>query len=425
MGAPLFILSFRHRDEVSRLAESAGWAPIAARRAENAEARFVASGASVAVVDARGALAEGEEAVRAIGDAAEANAAALLVLLSRGDGSALERFLAHGATHFLVARSPSRNSFTRCNSRSATPSGRGATCEPPPGGRGGGFCLLALAAGLAHGRAFPALARQAGLGEEAGRRISLMDLFRKLDPEGRRAAREAIDRLLATGEATAFAHGERWARIAHHVRRQEGGDVVGRAEPIRGEGEGRDPLTGLRDGRAARAWLGERLGEGVVALLVSVSRYDAINAAFGGRPATRASGGGAADRAAGGGRGTRALAGTDGGSRVRVLLPAPAAWTRAASRGQLVEAIGGPSRRGPCHHARRARRGRAKRGGDDPAALLRRASRARRGEGGEGSPFTFLRTGPKRRRAPRPARDRPSPGARPTRSRSASSRRSR
>ena len=47
-----------------------------------------------------------------------------------------------------------------------------------------------------------------------------MELFRKLDPDGRRAARSAIDRLLATGEATAFAHrGEAGGgRIAHHVR---------------------------------------------------------------------------------------------------------------------------------------------------------------------------------------------------------------
>ena len=82
MGAQLFILSFRHRDELTRLAEGAGWQPIAARRGANAEARFLASGATVALVDARGALDEGLEAVRAIGDAVEANAAALLVLTS-------------------------------------------------------------------------------------------------------------------------------------------------------------------------------------------------------------------------------------------------------------------------------------------------------------------------------------------------------
>src|SRR5205809_588389 len=135
MGAPLFILSFRHRDELSRLAESAGWQPIAARRADNVEARFIASGAAVAVIDAR---CDGEEA-------------------------------------------------------------DSASWRWQPGSR-----TVELS---------PALARQAGLGEEEGRRISLMDLFRKLDPAGRRAARDAIDRLLATGEATAFAHGEGAGRI--------------------------------------------------------------------------------------------------------------------------------------------------------------------------------------------------------------------
>src|SRR5688572_22410412 len=103
MPAPLFILSFRHRDELTRLAESAGWQPIAARRADGAEARFIASGAAVAVVDARGALEDGQEAVRAIADAAEANAAALLVLLSRNDHGALDDFHRFGATHFLVS----------------------------------------------------------------------------------------------------------------------------------------------------------------------------------------------------------------------------------------------------------------------------------------------------------------------------------
>src|SRR5687767_6689028 len=102
MAAPLFILSFRHRDELTRISEAAGWRPIAARRADQAEARFLASGAAVGVVDARGALAEGLDAVRAIADAAEANASALLVLLSRGDTPALEEMHGRGATHFLV-----------------------------------------------------------------------------------------------------------------------------------------------------------------------------------------------------------------------------------------------------------------------------------------------------------------------------------
>ena len=102
-AAPLFILSFRHRDELTGTAERAGWQPIAARRPDNAESRFIASGSPVAVVDARGALAEGREAVRTLSDPIEANAAALLVLLSRKDEAALDDLFAAGATHFLVS----------------------------------------------------------------------------------------------------------------------------------------------------------------------------------------------------------------------------------------------------------------------------------------------------------------------------------
>src|SRR3954469_20115241 len=255
MGAPLFILSFRHRDELTRLAESAGWQPIAARRADNAEARLVAPGGGGGGGAARGALAEGEAAVRAIADAAEANAAALLVLLSRGDAGALEAFHRHGATHFLVSpfgeeqllhafhyarRHAERVGGDLRTTRRAGEDADSTSWRWQPGSR-----TVELS---------PALARQAGLGEEEGRRISLMDLFRKLDPQGRRAARDAIDRLLATGEATAFAHGEGAGRIAHHVRRGETG-IVRRGEPIQSGGEARDPLTGLRDGRAARAWI--------------------------------------------------------------------------------------------------------------------------------------------------------------------------
>src|SRR5829696_784001 len=271
MAAPLFILSFRHRDELTRLAESAGWQPIAARRAENAEARFVASGAAIAVVDARGALEEGQEAVRAIADAVEANAAALLVLLSRNDDAALDTLHELGATHFLVSPFPDAQLLHALQfalrhaeragggrSRRAGDADEPETAADPaswrwrPGSR-----VVELS---------PALARKAGLGESEGRRIGLMDLLRKLDRDGRRAARGAIQKVMATGEATAFAHADdekAGTRIAHHVRLQPEGEIVGHAETIfpaeRRHAGSRDPLTGLADGRAARAWIEAQL----------------------------------------------------------------------------------------------------------------------------------------------------------------------
>ena len=412
MAAPLFILSFRHRDELTRLAESAGWQPIAARRAENAEARFAASGAAVAVVDARGALAEGVEAVRAVADAAEANAAALLVLLSRNDGEALEALHLYGATHFLVSpfseaqliqalkfafRHAERvgRPISRRADESAGGSGEGASWRWKPGSR-----TVELS---------PALARKAGLGEEDGRRIGPIELFRKLGPEGRRAARGAIRRVMATGEATAFAHGDAEAdgtRIAHHVRRQPDGEIVGRAETIAPAGAmnsgSRDPLTGLSDGRAARAWMETELARAredgpVVMLLLSVSRYDAINAAFGrqvGDTVLQAAARRIERQVEADGR--RVVAARMAGAEFAVLLAPPATLDDGRClAGELVEAIGRPFMSGDHVIALGSRAGVAiSHAGDDAAALLRRASVAlAEAKAGEGAPVRVLEEG--------------------------------
>ena len=323
-----------------------------------------------------------------------------------GDAAALESFHQHGATHFLVSpftaaqllhaiqfahRHAERVGGPRAERR-AGEDAESTSWRWQPGSR-----TVELS---------PALARQAGLGEEEGRRISLMELFRKLGPEGRRAAREAIDRLLATGEATAFAHGERWARIAHHVRRREGGEVVGRAEAIQAGGERRDPLTGLRDGRAARAWIAARLGGTagtvtsncpLVAILVSVSRYDAINAAFG-----RATGDAVLQAVARrierqtGMNGRGPLVARMAGAEFAVLLPAPATVEEGGFlAGQLVEAIGRPFASGDHVITLGARAGvAAAQAGDEPAALLRRASAAlAEAKAGEGAPVHVLAEG--------------------------------
>lgn len=400
MGAPLFILSFRHRDELTRLAGKGGWQPIAARRADNAEARFVASGASVALVDARGALDEGKEAVRAIADAAEANAAALLVLVSRTDGAALDELHRLGATHFLM--SPFADAVLLQALQFARRHAERAGGPRPEARAGGGEAASwRWRPGSRSVELSPALARKAGLGEAEGRRISLMELFRKLDGEGRRAAREAIDRVLATGEATAFAHKDadgEGARLAHHVRVLPEGEITGRAETIgQGGGARRDPLTGLADGRAARAWIGGRAGEPVVALLISVSRYDAINAAFG-----RETGDAVLQAVARRierhlkGDGRPRLVARMAGAEFAVLLAPPA--TLGDGRflaGALIETIARPFASGDHVVALGARAGVAvSQPGDDAAALLRRASAAlAEAKGADSAPVRVLEEG--------------------------------
>ena len=408
MAAPLFILSFRHRDELSRLAESAGWQPIAARRADNAEARFVASGAAVALVDARGALEEGLAAVRALADAVEANAAALLVLLSRNDGAALDQLHRHGATHFLMspfAEAELRHALQFAQ-RHAERAGGGLPRRTDDGK--GEAASWRWQPGTRTVELSPALARKAGLGEEEGRRISLMELFRKLDPEGRRAAHGAIARVMATGEATAFAHAdaEAGSRIAHHVRLKPEGDIVGRTETIfadeRRRAGGRDPLTGLGDGRAARAWTEAQLARQVeagpvVMLLLSVSRYDAINAAFG-RPVGDAVLQAAARRIERQveGDGRQALVARMAGAEFAVMLAPPATLGDGrALAGELIEAIGRPFMSGDHVITLGSRAGVAvSELGDDAAALLRRASVAlAEAKAGESAPVRVVEEG--------------------------------
>jgi diguanylate cyclase (GGDEF)-like protein len=397
-GAPLFLLSFRHRDELTATAEQAGWLAIAARRADNAESRFIASGASVAVVDARGALPEGKEAVRSLADPAEANAAALLVLLSRGDSEALDSLYADGATHFLVSPFSDAQflqALQYAHRHAERVGGRRPLRRGEPEGQKGrpGSASWRWQPGSQTVELSPALARRAGLGDEAGQRISLLELFRKLDSDGRKAARGAIDRLLATGQSTAFAHSDGegdGARLAHHVRVEgEGEAVVGRTEaivPLEGAAwQSRDPMTGVRDGRAARAWIQRQLrleGEGkpaLVVLLLAVSRFDTINAAFG-RPT-----GDAVLQAAA--RRIERLADSDGrrrlvariaGAEFAILLAAPTSLGEGRFlAGQLVEAIGRPFMSGDHVITLGSRVGVvASEDGEDAAGLLRRASGA-------------------------------------------------
>lgn len=288
---PLFILSFRHRDTLTRAAEAAGWHAIASRRPQNSGQRFVDSRAPVAVIDLRGAsLAEGITAVRALAPSVDANHAALLVLADDGDEEALEEIDKAGATHVLV--SPFHEPALRAALRSARRYAERVSAGRFVSRRGRAGSTWRFDPDSKTVELSPALARRVAGEGETRRRIPLMELFRRMDRDGRRAARGAVGRLMAGSGTTAFAHsdaGRRGGRIAHHMRTiGEGGEVVGRSETIRDGSlpfHSRDPLTGVRDAGALEAWLEAQLadeeGGTVILILLAVSRFDAINAAFG------------------------------------------------------------------------------------------------------------------------------------------------
>ena len=280
-GDALFLLSFRQRGEVSATAAAAGWRVVAARRGEGAARRFSVSGAALAVLDARGALAEGLAEAKAFGDAARARGGALLVLVSRDDVGALSEFHAAGATHFLV--SPFSEAEFAQALRFAWRFVERVAGEP------GDVRPVELLGWRYHRRnrtmrLTPALARRLGLGEET----RAAEVLRVLAPADRHSAAAALARV-ATGGATAFAHDQAGiGRLVHHVQASAGDpwihgliEELGAAPDAVAETD--DAIGHAFDSTAALAWLDRRLArdERPAVLLVALSRFDLVNSGYG------------------------------------------------------------------------------------------------------------------------------------------------
>ncbi|MFD1951062.1 putative bifunctional diguanylate cyclase/phosphodiesterase [Sphingomonas arantia] len=282
---PAFILSFANRDDLADAVMRSGWRPIAARRADGAPARFLASGASIAVVDGRLDFPESIEAMRSLNGPAQTNHAALLALVPDAAAVTLEAAYDAGATHVLAPpfdqdvlgihlRFAARHADRLAGSRlaaHAVEAPHDSWRWHPGAGYGGGTVIVAPGPNLASD-------------------TSPRAMLRRLDAPGRRAAIEALRRIRATGRPTAFAHDAAdGRRLVHHLTIADGTDVVfGQIEELtsgpRAEPRG-DALTGLADGTGARAWIAARLVDaaepGCVVMIVGINRFDMLNAAFG------------------------------------------------------------------------------------------------------------------------------------------------
>jgi diguanylate cyclase (GGDEF)-like protein len=370
------------------MAERAGWAAIAARRIEGLERRFLASGASVVVIDARATLAEGLAAARQLSDAVQTNGAALLFLVGRREASAVAAAFEAGATHYL-AMPFAEGEFAQALRFAQRHAERLA----------GGHRAAAGRARLVESEAMvwrwspqrpaklalsPALAQASGFTEE---QIELPRnaAQRLLGRGGMRAALHAVARLRQEGGVSPFAHNALdGRRVAHHVMWEEGA-IVGHVEPLdatRGaDASPRDPLTGLDDGYGARRWIEGRIAQGHAPILIvlGLSRFDMVNAAFGRtvgdaiiRSVARR-----IERLAAGSGARRRLVARLAGAEFAVGLPQPATIEEAEMlAGELVAAIARPFVGGEHVVNLTARVGIAGAGGSDAGELLRRASLA-------------------------------------------------
>lgn len=282
--APLFVLSFRQRDELASVAAAAGWQVVAARRAGGAERRFLSSGAAVAVIDARGATSDGIAATVALGSAVEANGGALLALVSRGENASITALFDSGATHFLASPFSDTEFLQalRFASRHAERMARewqAGTVFAPLGWRYDPVTRSLLLT--------PGLAALLDCGEGPRLRTLLLHL----DRGDRLAATAAIRRMSRARPATAFAHDlDGIGRIVQHLQLDpDTGRIDAVVEPLGSKpepaAEVREALAGARDAGSARRWLtrhlpGETAGP-LHVLLIALNRFEMVNTAYG------------------------------------------------------------------------------------------------------------------------------------------------
>lgn len=294
-AAPVFILSPDHREELYALALDAGWKPLAARRRERAESRYLGSLARTALVDIRGQdEAAARDLILSLADAVEASGGAMLLLVDAGQEALVPDFIAAGATHFVVAPI-TRERLTAGLASADALAGR-------------------LIGSLASMRNRHAVERRDSLfwrWSSTDRVLSaspaLIALAQEIDPffDLQRATVARLVRLLHRSERAgaiaalrhaiddlmpaAFAHTVGSApgrRLVQHIYPDSNG-FSGETELLdssrRADSRDTDFLTGLANRRGALAWVAQTLAQGgrVTMLLVGLNGFDQINTAYG------------------------------------------------------------------------------------------------------------------------------------------------
>ncbi|HVJ01953.1 MAG TPA: bifunctional diguanylate cyclase/phosphodiesterase [Sphingomonas sp.] len=376
---PVFVLSFRQRDEVAAAAAGGGWRVVAARRGDGVDQRFLASGASVAVIDARGAMTEGLDAAKALGPTIEAHGGAMLVLVSQSDTVHMRHFHEAGATHFLsspMSSAAMAHAIRFAQRHVERLAGWGSQASGPAEPLGWHYDSEMRSLQLT-----PGLANLLELSEAPGVRGAM----RRLDPADRELAWSALRRIGAGTHSTAFAHDLAGVgRVVQHLQRDlDTGRIHALVEPLGvapdASGAVRDALTGARDAPSARRWIERRLAEGAAigVVLIGLTRFDTVNRAYG-----RAAGDellrGVSRRLAEVARdalGTGAIVARIGGSEFLVASEIASETLLDQARTRLEEALGRPFVAAGAIAPLGARlvsvTGKQ---GDSAAALLRRAS---------------------------------------------------
>ncbi|RJG53998.1 bifunctional diguanylate cyclase/phosphodiesterase [Sphingobium terrigena] len=282
----LFILSPGDRDGLCHAAQAAGWRAIGARRAREAPQRYLRSEAQVALVDMRAGGGEAKLLAPLV-PAMEAGGGALIVLVDQADEAMIPDLLDAGATHFLTAP------YSEASLRAALASAQ--------------RLVERLGGGASHSQRAQRIRRGDALYWELGRsdlllrlseslarhldlpmaRVHPAALIRRLPRAERRAVLTALRVMMRAGRPAALAHDlpdRPGNRLVHHLRIEDGvvaADVEWLSDAQERDLASRDYLTGLRSRQAALDWLDRRTGLATTAILLSISQFERMNAAYG------------------------------------------------------------------------------------------------------------------------------------------------
>ncbi|WP_420146382.1 putative bifunctional diguanylate cyclase/phosphodiesterase [Sphingobium sp.] len=281
----LFILSPGDRDGLSEVAQRIGWRTIAARRAKDAPQRYLHSEAQIALVDLRGGGDVSILLARVV-PPLEAGGGAILVLVDAEHLRHVPALLAAGATHFLAG--PVTESSLRAALMSAhrlvERLGGGVTHNQRAQRIRRGDALYWALGPDGMLRLSESLAQHLGLDRL---RIGPSALVRRLPRVERRNVLTALKAMRRAGRPAVLAHaipGRPGQRLVHHLRQVDGAiaaDVEWLSDGQAQDGGSRDYLTGLRSRQAAMDWLERRTGLPTTILLLSISQFDRMNAAYG------------------------------------------------------------------------------------------------------------------------------------------------
>ncbi len=301
---PVFVISFRYRRDLVASLETMGFDLEAGHTGSPLERQYVHSGARVVVVDMRGAIEKGLAGLRALSPHVQARRGGLIALLGARDERHLGAVAEAGATHFLISpfRPIELGTTVRCAISVAAQACQSLPALTTPSDDHGNVpgwewdsatSLVTVSPGLV--RTFPLGLPSFVVGIEA--------LLRFVEPRQQRRVFQTMRAVVESGqpadvEMTVRVPDLPPRRLLNRVRPtfNLAGKVTGLSatiEDISTTAPGQlvqshfDILTGLPNQSHARTLVQQALKDveefapSCALLLIAISRFDQINAAYG------------------------------------------------------------------------------------------------------------------------------------------------